>query len=66
MRKPKENLVPLNAMITPNQKLCMERESEATSKSLSLIVREALNVRYNEQFNPSNHNTRQDATGVDR
>lgn len=60
MRKnQRENLVPLNVMVTPNQKLMMESESEATGMSLALITRKALDDRYADRRNPT-------AAGADR
>ena len=48
LKRKKENLVPLNVSITPNQRMMLDRESEATDKSVSLIIRDILKEHYKE------------------
>ena len=49
-RKRREPLVYLRVMITPNQRMLLEREADATDKPIAMIVREALNDRYRSEL----------------
>lgn len=63
-RANKENLVPLNVMVTPNHKHLMEKESEMTGMSLSLIARKALDEHFADTVAAAKRRDRRNSDGT--